>query len=70
MSISLTKIMFDPSRLKTPNIKDVVASSSSEQTSDATPNPPILMDEFGQTPDHYYLARKPPTFFQVHITLS
>lgn len=62
-SASVTKIIFDPSHLKTPNTKGI--SSSSKHNGDEAYNPPILMDEFGQTPDHFYLARKPPTFFQV-----
>lgn len=58
-----TKIIFDPSQLKTPKTKG--ASSSSKQIRDDLFNPPILMDEFGQTPDHFYLARKTPSIFQV-----
>lgn len=60
---SVTKIFFDPSHLKTPKTKET--SSSSKQNRDETYNPPIFMDEYGQTPDHYYLARKSTSFFQV-----
>lgn len=67
-TISLTKIIYDPARLKTPNIKE--EHHSPEQSNDVIPNQPILMDEFGQTPDHFYLARKPSSsFFQVLFDL-
>lgn len=66
-SLSLTKIIYDPSRLRTPNEKETASSSS--QIEDVPYNPPILMDEYGQTPDHFYLARKPPTYFQVYTPL-
>lgn len=68
-TVPLTKLIYEPARFKTPNIKQEVPSP--EQTKDVMSNTPILMDEYGQTPDHYYLARKPPpSFFQVKRKLN
>ncbi|KAF8790230.1 Transcription factor E2F1 like protein [Argiope bruennichi] len=63
---------YESSSLKTPTFKEISpAPCSYDSTKDETPHPPILMDEFGQTPDHYYLARKPPpSFFQVKRKLD
>ncbi|CAL1267886.1 unnamed protein product [Larinioides sclopetarius] len=63
---------FESSSLKTPTFKEISpAPCSYDSTKDETPHQPILMDEFGQTPDHFYLARKPPpSFFQVKRKLD
>ncbi|GFR05543.1 transcription factor E2F1 [Trichonephila clavata] len=65
---------YDTATFKTPNFKEIVpAPCLYDPKKDETPNP-ILMDEFGQTPDHFYLATKKPqntpTFFQVKRKLD
>lgn len=69
LNVTHTKSVFDSPRFKTPNFKEI--PSSSKQSKDGTPNPPIIMDEFGQTPDHFYLARKHPArIYQVKRKLN
>ncbi|XP_054709268.1 transcription factor E2F2-like [Uloborus diversus] len=71
---TITKIYsYECAPLKTPKIKKELISScpADNKTKDVHPHPTIIMDEYGQTPDHYYLARKPPpSFFQVKRKLD
>ncbi|KAG8201396.1 hypothetical protein JTE90_016869 [Oedothorax gibbosus] len=56
---SLSKLVYDPATLKTPTLKVITPVPS--DCKDGTPQQTrIIMDEYGQTPDHYYLAQKPP----------
>ncbi|XP_054712222.1 transcription factor E2F2-like [Uloborus diversus] len=58
--------------LKTPKIKkELISSCPTDKTKVVPPHSTIFMDEYGQMPDHYYLARKPPlSFFQVKRKLD
>ncbi|XP_071043767.1 transcription factor E2F6 [Parasteatoda tepidariorum] len=56
---------------KTPKLKENAACSSYDYTKDVPTHPQIVMDEYGQTPDHYYLAKKaPPSFYQAKRKLD
>ncbi|KFM82363.1 Transcription factor E2F1, partial [Stegodyphus mimosarum] len=73
LAVSVNKsYSYDSNHFKTPNFKETSSTScSNEETNEVCNNPPIIMDEFGQTPDHFYLARKPPpSFFQVKRKLD